>query len=88
MLQAANTGLFNPLVPKAHNSECQNLQITNLLIKSVKVSKSQLKLLARPCLASFQMRLWKVSGSSRKMINLPNQTPKLYFQHNCSTHEH
>ena len=25
MLQAANTDLFNPLVPKAHNSECQNL---------------------------------------------------------------
>ena len=24
MLQAANTELFNPLVPKAHNSECQN----------------------------------------------------------------
>ena len=26
MLQAANTDLFNPLVPKAHNSERQNLQ--------------------------------------------------------------
>ena len=25
MLQAADTELFNPLVPKAHNSECQNL---------------------------------------------------------------
>ena len=25
MLQGANTDLFNPLVPKAHNSECQNL---------------------------------------------------------------
>ena len=25
MLQAANTELFNPLVPKACNSECQNL---------------------------------------------------------------
>ena len=25
MLQAANTELFNPLVPKAHNSECQNV---------------------------------------------------------------
>ena len=25
MLQAANTDLFNPLVPKAHNSECLNL---------------------------------------------------------------
>ena len=24
MLQADNTNLFNPLVPKAHNSECQN----------------------------------------------------------------
>ena len=25
MLQAANTDLFNPLVPKFHNSVCQNL---------------------------------------------------------------
>ena len=25
MLQAANSDLFNPLVPKAHNAECQNL---------------------------------------------------------------
>ena len=25
MLQAANTDLFNPLVPKAQNSECQSL---------------------------------------------------------------
>ena len=25
MLQAANADLFNPLVPKAHKSECQNL---------------------------------------------------------------
>ena len=25
MLQGANTDLFNPLVPKTHNSECQNL---------------------------------------------------------------
>ena len=25
MLQTANIGLFNPLAPKAHNSECQNL---------------------------------------------------------------
>ena len=25
MLQAANTDHFNPLIPKAHNSECQNL---------------------------------------------------------------
>ena len=24
MLQAANTDLFNPLVPNAHNSDCQN----------------------------------------------------------------
>ena len=24
MLQAANTDPLNPLVPKAHNSECQN----------------------------------------------------------------
>ena len=25
MLQAANTDLFNPIVPKDHNSKCQNL---------------------------------------------------------------
>ena len=27
MLQVANTDLFNPLVPKAHNCECQNLLV-------------------------------------------------------------
>ena len=37
MLQAANTDLFNPLVAKAHNSECQNLPFT-LQIRPVKVS--------------------------------------------------
>ena len=38
MLQAANnTDLFNPLGPKAYNSECQNLPIP-LQIKPVKVS--------------------------------------------------
>ena len=36
MLQAANTDLINPLVPKAHNSECQNL-LYPLQIKPVKV---------------------------------------------------
>ena len=25
MLQGASTDFFNPLVPEAHNSECQNL---------------------------------------------------------------
>ena len=25
MLQTANTDLFNPLVPKAHNGECQKI---------------------------------------------------------------
>ena len=34
MLQAASTDLFNPLVPKAHYSECQNL----LQIEPVNVS--------------------------------------------------
>ena len=28
MLQAAKADLFNPLVPKAHNSECQDLLTT------------------------------------------------------------
>ena len=37
MLQAVNTDLFNPLVPKAQNSECQN-QAFSLQIKPVKVS--------------------------------------------------
>ena len=39
MLQAANTDLFNQLVPKAHNCECQNLQFP-LQIEPVKVSSS------------------------------------------------
>ena len=37
MLQAANTDLVNPLVPKAHNSERQNLLVP-LQIKPVKIS--------------------------------------------------
>ena len=41
MLQAANTERFNPLVPKTHNSECQNT-LFSLEIKPVKVSYSQL----------------------------------------------
>ena len=35
MLQGANSDLFNPVVPKAHNSECQNL-LFSLQIKPVK----------------------------------------------------
>ena len=37
MLEAVNTDLFNPLVPKAHNGECQNLPFS-LQIKPVKAS--------------------------------------------------
>ena len=37
MLQADNADLFNPLVPKVHNSECQNL-LFPLQIKPIKVS--------------------------------------------------
>ena len=37
MLQGANADLFNPLVPKPHKSECQNLQFP-LQIKPVKIS--------------------------------------------------
>ena len=37
MLQEASTDLFNLLVPKAHNSECQNL-LFPLQIKPVKAS--------------------------------------------------
>ena len=40
MLQAANTDLFNPLVPKAHNSECQNLPFP----LQINPGESQLKL--------------------------------------------
>ena len=41
MLQGANTDLLNPLVPKAQNSKCQNLQFS-LQIKPVKVGESQM----------------------------------------------
>ena len=37
MLQAANTDLWNPIVPKAHNSVCQNL-LFPLQIQPVKVN--------------------------------------------------
>ena len=37
MLQTANNDLFNPSVPKAQNSECQNL-LFELQIKPSKVS--------------------------------------------------
>ena len=38
MLQGANTDIFNPLVPKAHSDECQNIRFfTNY------ASKSQIK---------------------------------------------
>ena len=37
MLEAGNTDLFNPLVPKAHDSECQNL-LFPLQIKQVKAN--------------------------------------------------
>ena len=37
MLQGASTDLFNPLVPKARNNECQNL-LFPLQIKPVKVN--------------------------------------------------
>ena len=32
MLQGANTDLFNPLVPKAHNSQCRNRLFPNLQV--------------------------------------------------------
>ena len=37
MLQAANTVLLNPLVPKAQNSECQNI-LFSLQIEPIKLS--------------------------------------------------
>ena len=39
MLQVADTDLFNPLVPKAHKSECQNLP----LVFRLQATTSQLK---------------------------------------------
>ena len=44
MLQGANTDLFNPLVSKAHNSECQNLPFP-LQIKPVKPVKANWRIL-------------------------------------------
>ena len=38
MLQAANTDLFNPLVPKAHIGDCQNIQFS-LQMKPANVSQ-------------------------------------------------
>ena len=40
MLQAANTDFFNPIVPKAHISECQNLLIPLQLSQSKSVKAS------------------------------------------------
>ena len=42
MLQGANTNLSNPLVPKGHIYECQNI----LISFTNEVSKSQLKLIS------------------------------------------
>ena len=47
MLQAANTDLFNPLVPKYRNIERQNLQLPSQ-IKPVKVSHSEFLFLHPP----------------------------------------
>ena len=38
ILQTANTDLVNPLVPKAHNGECQNL-LFSLQIRPAKVKR-------------------------------------------------
>ena len=40
MLQAANNERFNPLVPKARNSDCQNLPFP-LQIRPIKLSSSK-----------------------------------------------
>ena len=41
MLQAVNTGLFNPLVPEGHNSVSVKKLPFPLQIKPVKASKDQ-----------------------------------------------
>ena len=43
MLQPAITDLFSPIVPKAHNSECQNCVFLYKL-SEVKVSESHLRI--------------------------------------------
>ena len=48
MLQAANTDLFNPLVPKAQTSECQNLLFP---LQSV-IAKLQIFLFLHPRLGT------------------------------------
>ena len=50
MLQAANTDLFNLLVPKVHNNECQNsvkMRLFNLQIKPAKVTLNLIWLIFR-----------------------------------------
>ena len=44
MLQGANTDLFNPLVPKAHNSELQNI-LFPLQFKPVKAVEASLRII-------------------------------------------
>ena len=41
MLQAANTDLFNQLVPKAHISECQNLLFLRTEHSPDKIAKTE-----------------------------------------------
>ena len=54
MLQGANTDNFNQLVPKANNSECQNLLLLPSQIKPVKISQSH----------SFQMFIFCTIGTN------------------------
>ena len=40
MLHGANTDIFNPLVTKAHNSECKNIILFPLQMKPLKSVKA------------------------------------------------
>ena len=44
LLQAANIKLFNPLIHKAHNSDCQNLQFPLKIKPGQKSVKSSLRI--------------------------------------------
>ena len=65
MLQGASTHLFKPLVPEAHNSECQNLPYPLMNL----ANKSQLKLVCgflflSPCTNGLIMGYGLIFGKS------------------------
>ena len=74
MLQAVNTDLFNPSVPKAHNSESQNL-LFPLQIKPVKKSvKASWRIFISCNLGTIMVNPWRKAqlasrgGAARLMV--------------------